>query len=107
MTKSVLKKRNELFTRELARLNEGQRAAVEQIEGPVLVVAGPGTGKTHILAARIGRILLDTDTLPSNILCLTFTDAGVLAMRQRLIEFIGPEAHRVHIYTFHSVVHGL
>ncbi|MEM9920789.1 MAG: ATP-dependent DNA helicase [Bacteroidota bacterium] len=102
MTKSVLKKRNELFTRELARLNEGQRAAVEQIEGPVLVVAGPGTGKTHILAARIGRILLDTDTLPSNILCLTFTDAGVLAMRQRLIEFIGPEAHRVHIYTFHS-----
>ncbi|MEO1513635.1 MAG: ATP-dependent DNA helicase [Bacteroidota bacterium] len=102
MAKSVVRKRNEVFTKELARLNSRQREAVEQIEGPVLVIAGPGTGKTHILAARIGQILLQTDALAANILCLTFTDAGVLAMRERLIEFIGPEAHRVHIYTFHS-----
>jgi DNA helicase-2/ATP-dependent DNA helicase PcrA len=93
---------NETFLKELARLNPAQREAVEHIEGPVLVIAGPGTGKTHILAARIGRILLETDTQPHNILCLTFTDAGVLAMRQRLLELIGPEAHRVHIFTFHS-----
>ena len=93
---------NETFRKELARLNDAQRIAVEQIEGPVLVIAGPGTGKTHILTARIGRILLETDALPHNILCLTFTDAGVHAMRERLLEFIGPEAHRVHIFTFHS-----
>jgi len=68
----------------------------------MMVIAGPGTGKTHILTARIGRILRDTDTQPGNILCLTFTDAGVYAMRERLLELIGPEAHRVHIYTFHS-----
>lgn len=92
----------EAFAKEMARLNASQQSAVEQIEGPVLVIAGPGTGKTHILSARIGRILMDTDTQAGNILCLTFTDAGVRAMRQRLLEFIGPEAHRVHIYTFHS-----
>lgn len=93
---------NASFLKELARLNDAQKQAVEQIEGPVLVIAGPGTGKTHILTARIGRILLETDTQAHNILCLTFTDAGVYAMRERLLEFIGPEAHRVHIYTFHS-----
>lgn len=90
------------FAKELARLNPDQRAAVKQTEGPVLVIAGPGTGKTHILAARIGQILLSTDTAAQSILCLTFTDAGVRAMRERLLELIGPEAHRVHIYTFHS-----
>ncbi|MBK6947296.1 MAG: ATP-dependent helicase [Haliscomenobacter sp.] len=73
----------------------------------MLVIAGPGTGKTQILAARIGRILLETDTLPENILCLTFTDAGVLAMRDRLLRFIGPAAHRVHIATFHSFCNGI
>ena len=90
------------YLREFARLNEAQKKAVEHIEGPVLVVAGPGTGKTHILAARIGQILLKTDAQPHNILCLTFTDAGVRAMRQRLLTLIGPEAHGVHIFTFHS-----
>lgn len=93
---------NEAFIEVLHQLNPAQREAVEQIEGPVLAIAGPGTGKTHILSARIGRILLETDTQAQNILCLTFTDAGVNAMRQRLLQFIGPEAHRVHIYTFHS-----
>ncbi|MDF1865465.1 MAG: ATP-dependent DNA helicase [Saprospiraceae bacterium] len=98
----TIREYNETFLTELNRLNEAQREAVEHIEGPVLVIAGPGTGKTHILTARIGRILLETDAQPHNILCLTFTEAGVLAMRERLLEFIGPEAHRVHIYTFHS-----
>ncbi len=93
---------NEAFLVELRRLNPAQRRAVEHTEGPVLVIAGPGTGKTHMLAARIGKILLDTDTQAHNILCMTFTDAGVRAMRQRLLQLIGPEAYRVHIYTFHS-----
>lgn len=93
---------NQFFLQELERLNPAQREAVAHIEGPVLVVAGPGTGKTHILAARVGKILLDTDAQPNNILCLTFTDAGVHAMRKRLLELIGPVAHLVHIFTFHS-----
>mgnify|MGYP006267158043 FL=1 len=93
---------NQQFLEALEQLNPAQRQAVEQTEGPMLVIAGPGTGKTHILSARIGRILLETDTPATSILCLTFTDAGVKAMRDRLLQFIGPEAHRVQIYTFHS-----
>jgi len=95
-------KYNDNFLKALERLNENQLKAVNQIEGPVLVIAGPGTGKTQILAARIGKILLDTDTQPHNILCLTYTDAGAVAMRKRLFDFIGPEAYRVNIYTFHA-----
>lgn len=93
---------NEGFLAEIGKLNDAQRRAVDQIDGPVLVIAGPGTGKTHILAARVGRILMETDTPAEGILCLTFTDAGVRAMRKRLLQWIGPEAHRVNIYTFHS-----
>ncbi|MEM6726275.1 MAG: ATP-dependent helicase, partial [Bacteroidota bacterium] len=66
------------------------------------MLAGPGTGKTHILSARIGHILRATDTQANNILCLTYTDAGANAMRKRLLQFIGPESHKVHIFTFHS-----
>ncbi len=83
-------------------LNPQQKIAVDTIEGPVMVIAGPGTGKTQILAARIGKILLDTDALPENILCLTYTDAGAIAMRRRLQQFIGADAYKVNIYTFHA-----
>jgi DNA helicase-2/ATP-dependent DNA helicase PcrA len=90
------------FHDEYQKLNPQQRSAVDNIEGPVMVIAGPGTGKTQILAARIGKILLDTDAQPENILCLTYTDAGAIAMRRRLLGFIGPDAYRVPIYTFHA-----
>lgn len=93
-----------LFQEQLSKLNEAQREAVETTEGPVLVIAGPGTGKTQILSARIGKILASPDlqVQPHNILCLTFTEAGTVAMRKRLLDFIGPEAYRVHVYTFHG-----
>ena len=84
------------------RLNQAQRRAVDTLEGPVLVIAGPGTGKTEILAARIANILLSTDATPESILCLTYTDAGTVAMRSRLLQFIGPNAYRVDIFTFHA-----
>jgi len=90
------------FGEEYSRLNQQQKQAVDKIFGPVMVIAGPGTGKTQILSVRIGKILLDTDYLPSNILCLTYTDAGVLAMRKRLLNLIGPDAYSVHIHSFHS-----
>ncbi len=90
------------FEKIWAGLNAAQRRAVQQVEGPVLVIAGPGTGKTHMLTTRIGYILQQTDAQPENILCLTFTDAAAHTMRKRLLELIGPEAHRLPIYTFHA-----
>src|SRR5574343_1376455 len=101
MNKDLIRN-NEHFIKALQSLNNQQLEAVNTLDGPVLVIAGPGTGKTQILAARIGKILLDTDTDAHNILCLTYTDAGTIAMRKRLFDFIGPEAYRVHIHTFHS-----
>ena len=97
-----MKDYNKVFKQELEKLNEKQRIAVEKIEGPILVIAGPGTGKTQIIAARIGTILKETDTAPENILCLTYTDAGTIAMRNRLYKFIGPDAYKVNIFTFHA-----
>jgi DNA helicase-2/ATP-dependent DNA helicase PcrA len=83
-------------------LNEAQKQAVNQTEGAIMAIAGPGTGKTQLLAVRIGKILNDTHADPHNILCLTYTDAGAVAMRQRLASFIGPEAYNVNIHTFHA-----
>lgn len=84
------------------KLNPQQREAVDAIEGPVMVIAGPGTGKTQILTLRIANILRETDTEPSNILALTFTESGAYAMRRRLVEIIGSPAYYVHISTFHG-----
>ena len=92
----------DIFKEEYEKLNKAQKEAVDAIDGPVMVVAGPGTGKTQILALRIGNILLKTDTSADSILCLTFTNSGVKAMRNRLNEYIGGEAEKVHICTFHS-----
>ncbi len=83
-------------------LNQSQKEAVDAIEGPVLVIAGPGTGKTQVLTMRIANILRQTDTPSSAILALTFTESGVKAMRERLLSIIGPEAYYAGIYTFHS-----
>lgn len=83
-------------------LNEDQRKAVDTIDGPVMVVAGPGTGKTELLGMRAANILRQTDVLPDNILCLTFTDSGAAAMRERLRSVIGRDAYRIAVHTFHS-----
>lgn len=92
------------FNQIIASLNARQLSAVKTIDGPVLVLAGPGTGKTQLLAARICNILQDAgaQARPQDILCLTYTDAGTVAMRKRLISFIGAEAYKVNIHTFHS-----
>lgn len=90
------------YTERYNNLNDEQRLAVDTIEGPLLVVAGPGTGKTELLGMRVANILRKTDVLPGNILCLTFTDSGAVAMRKRLGEIIGPNAYKVAIQTFHS-----
>jgi DNA helicase-2/ATP-dependent DNA helicase PcrA len=92
----------ELFKKVYSQLNAQQKQAVDTIEGPVMVNAGPGTGKTQILATRIARILLDTDTSPKNIICLTYTDNGAVEMRNRLLTMVGTAAYNVQIHTFHS-----
>ena len=93
----------EAFLQRYNKLNTHQKEAVDTIEGPVMVIAGPGTGKTEVLAMRIANLLRsDAQVKPYEILCLTFTDEATVAMRRRLIQIIGEEAHRVHIYTFHS-----
>jgi DNA helicase II / ATP-dependent DNA helicase PcrA len=93
---------HEKFAAAYEQLNQQQRIAVNALEGPVMVIAGPGTGKTQILTSRIAKILLETDAKPENILCLTYTDAGVVAMRKRLLQFIGADAYKVQLYTFHA-----
>jgi DNA helicase-2/ATP-dependent DNA helicase PcrA len=90
------------FSKRYKALNSAQREAVDTIEGPVMVVAGPGTGKTELLSVRTANILAKTDTLPENILCLTFTESGAAAMRERLTTIIGKDAYKVAIHTFHS-----
>ena len=86
----------------LTEKNQAQREAIDQIFGPVLVIAGPGTGKTQLLSTRIANILRQTDASPENILAMTFTDAGARNMRERLLTMIGTEAHKVGIFTYHG-----
>ncbi len=83
-------------------LNPRQREAVDTIEGPVMVIAGPGTGKTSILTLRIANILKETQTPASGILAITYTEAGVKAMRKKLREIIGSRSDDIRIHTFHS-----
>lgn len=91
----------------LEELNDAQREAVETIEGPVVVIAGPGTGKTQILSMRIAHILATTDTTPESVLALTFTESGASAVRKRLLELIGKTAYDVPIFTFHGFANSI
>jgi len=90
------------FESTYARLNVAQKQAVDTIEGPVLVLAGPGTGKTQVLTARIANILKQTDADPGSILALTFTEAATKEMRERLIKLIGEDGYYVKVCTFHG-----
>ncbi|TSC67633.1 MAG: DNA helicase II / ATP-dependent DNA helicase PcrA [Parcubacteria group bacterium Gr01-1014_72] len=96
-----------IFEETYGRLNAKQKEAVDTIDGPVMVIAGPGTGKTTILTLRIANIVRQTDTPPSAILALTFTEAGVRAMRKKLLAIMGPRAYEVRIHTFHSFANEL
>jgi len=90
------------FEYEYGLLNPEQKLAVDTIEGPLLVIAGPGTGKTQLLSARVANIIRQTDIPAQNILCLTFTENGAENMRERLTRFIGQQAYDVRINTYHA-----
>ena len=86
----------------LNELNEAQRAAVEATEGPVMVIAGAGSGKTRALTYRVA-FLVDKGVDPFHILALTFTNKAAREMKERIIHLVGPEAANVWMGTFHSV----
>lgn len=90
------------FTEAYRQLNKAQKQAVDTIDGPVLVVAGPGTGKTQLLSMRAANIVRLTDAQPANILCLTFTESAAAAMRKRLIHLMDAAGNNVAVHTFHS-----
>lgn len=90
------------FNQNYSQLNPNQKLAVDTTEGPLMVVAGPGTGKTQVLTLRIANILRKHDIPPDSILALTFTEAATQEMRRRLIDLIGQAGYFVQISTFHS-----
>jgi len=91
-----------VFKERYSNLNPQQKNAVDTIDGPLMVVAGPGSGKTEILSLRVANILAQAQVRPNNILCLTFTELAAINMRKRLVPLLGVDAYRVAIHTFHS-----
>src|SRR5688572_16046771 len=88
----------------LARLNEPQQRAVQALGGPVLVLAGPGSGKTRVLTHRVAYLISELRIDPYNILAVTFTNKAAKEMRERLVTLIGEElTRRLMVGTFHSL----
>jgi len=87
----------------LARLNEAQRAAVETIDGPLLVLAGAGTGKTRVLTTRFAHILLTRRAWPSQVLAVTFTNKAAREMRERVGAMLGQPVEGLWLGTFHAL----
>ncbi|MBI5357486.1 ATP-dependent helicase [Candidatus Saccharibacteria bacterium] len=87
---------------EYKKLNSAQQKAVDTIDGPLLVIAGPGTGKTQLLAMRVANILKSTDTDQYSILCLTFTNKAAVNMKDRIIKLTDGGGAGVNVRTFHS-----
>ncbi len=92
----------DIFLQDLAKLNEPQRAAVLQKEGPIIVIAGAGSGKTRVLTYRIANLMREgIDAF--HILALTFTNKAANEMKKRITELVGNEAKNLWMGTFHSV----
>jgi DNA helicase-2/ATP-dependent DNA helicase PcrA len=93
---------NKKYNQEFDQLNTSQKLAVDSINGPLILLSGAGTGKTTVIALRCCNILQRTDMKPYNILCLTFSNAGVESMKKKLKSLMGDAADQVKVSTFHS-----
>lgn len=90
------------YSRYYNQLNARQKTAVDTVDGPLLVLAGPGTGKTQLLSVRAGSILRRKGVKPENILILTYTNSAAKAMKERLASVIGLSGYDVEVGTFHG-----
>ncbi len=86
----------------LSSLNESQREAITHINGPVLILAGPGSGKTRVLTHRVAH-LIEEGVDPFSILALTFTNKSAREMKDRIINITGSSARNIWMGTFHSI----
>ena len=86
----------------IENLNKEQQEAVVTTEGPLLVIAGAGSGKTKVLTTRIAYLIEEVGILPSNILAITFTNKAAKEMKERVVGLLGPVAYQIQISTFHS-----
>ena len=84
-------------------LNEPQREAVTAVEGPLLILAGPGSGKTRVIAHRIAYLVDVSGVAPWRIVSVTFTNKAAREMRQRVVAHLGEVANDVLLGTFHSI----
>ncbi|MBU0682854.1 MAG: ATP-dependent helicase [Candidatus Omnitrophica bacterium] len=100
-------KKNKTYQEYYNQLNDEQKKVVDFVDGPVLVLAGPGTGKTQLLSVRAANIIQQKKSLAENILILTFSNAAANAMRERLALIIGHSGYEVEIETFHSFANSI
>ena len=88
---------------DLSTLNDKQKEAVEKTEGPILVLAGAGSGKTKVLTTKVAYLINQNNVSPNNVLAITFTNKAAKEMKERIFKMLGIDAYRIQISTFHSL----